>query len=132
MILVDTSVWIDLVRVRDTPQVARLIQLFDGQSLAIGDLTLTEVLQGFDADWQFARARRRLAAFPVIEIVGREVAVQAARNYRMLRARGITVRRTIDTLIATRCIVDGYALLFSDRDFAPFVEHLGLRDAMAD
>lgn len=132
MILADASVWIDFLRDIETPQVDRLLALMGGSRLAVGDLTLTEVLQGIGRDEKFAAAVRLFSEIPVVEIAGSEVAVAAAQNYRTLRARGITVRKTIDTLIATRCIVGGYALLFSDRDFAPFVEQLGLRDAMAD
>lgn len=131
MILADASVWIDFLKDVETPQVDRLLSLMGSNRLAVGDLTLTEVLQGIGRDDKFAAAERLLCDLPLVEIAGREVAVAAARNYRMLRACGITIRKTIDTLIATRCIIDGHALLFSDRDFAPFVEHLGLRDAMA-
>ncbi len=128
MILVDSSVWIDYFRGVVTPQTDRLDTLLGQEPVAIGDLMLTEVLQGFTNDRDFETALAMLGALEVIEIGGREVAVQAARNYRALRARGITVRKTIDTLIATRCITDGVALLYSDRDFDPFVEHLGLRN----
>lgn len=117
---------------RQTPQVQLLATLLDGEALAIGDLTLTEILQGIDTDLEFAHAVRQFDAFPVIAIGGSIIATQAARNYRFLRARGITIRKTIDTLIATRCIEDGHALLYSDRDFDPFVEHLGLVSAMAE
>lgn len=130
MILVDSSVWIDSIRGIPTPQTARLRELDGDPRLAVGDLILAEVLQGSSDDIRFARHFRILTSFPIIDIAGRDVAVQAAQNYRALRARGVTARGTIDTLIATRCIMDGHALLFSDRDFAPFVEHLGLRDAM--
>lgn len=121
MILVDSSVWIDYFRGVATPQTDRLDALLGQEPVAIGDLMLAEVLQGFTKDRDFDRALAMLGALDMIEIGGREVAVQAARNYRTLRARGITVRKTIDTLIATRCILDGAALLYSDRDFDPFV-----------
>ena len=132
MILADASVWIDLLRNVDTPQVDRLLGVIGTDRLAVGDLTLTEVLQGIGTDQKFAKAEHLLGDLPLVQIASLDVAVQAARNYRTLRARGITIRKTIDTLIATRCIVDGHALLFSDRDFMPFVEHLGLRSAMDD
>jgi predicted nucleic acid-binding protein len=93
----------------------------------IGDLILTEVLQGFLKEADFNRAKRLLTTLDVIEIGGQAIAVQAARNFRILRSKGITVRKTIDTLIATRCIESGYRLLYSDRDFDPFVTHLGLK-----
>lgn len=126
MILVDSSVWIDYFRGVSTPQTDRLDALLGSEPVAIGDLMLAEVLQGFINDRDFERALALLGALDVIEIGGREVAVQAARNYRELRAKGVTVRKTIDTLIATRCIMDGVALLYSDRDFDPFVAWLGL------
>jgi predicted nucleic acid-binding protein len=92
---------------------------------------LTEVLQGFTRGGEFDTALRLMSAIPVIDIVGKDIAIQAAENFRHLLTHGVTIRKTIDTLIATRCIEDDYALLFSDRDFEPFVEHLGLRRALA-
>ena len=130
MILVDSSVWIDYFRGRSTREAARLDALLGVEPVAIGDLMLAEVLQGFVGEGDFRRALALFEPVPVLEIGGRATAVQAARNFRALRARGVTVRKTIDTLIATRCIRDGLPLLFSDRDFAPFVEHLGLRSAL--
>lgn len=130
MILVDSSVWIDYFRGQRSAQTDRLDELLSQQPILIGDIILTEVLQGFTSDSDFNKALRMLAALELIEIGGREVGIQAARNYRLLRARGVTVRKTIDTLIATRCIEDGIPLLFSDRDFQPFVDHLGLVSAV--
>lgn len=127
MILVDSSVWIDHFRGNDTPQVALLDRVLASEPVAIGDLILVEVLQGFTNDRDFNQARRLLTALTVIEIGGAGIAVQTAQNFRRLRALGITVRKTIDTLIATRCIVDGLTLLHSDRDFDPFEQYLGLR-----
>lgn len=130
MLLVDSSVWIDFLRGTITPQSDRLAEWLGTRPLAIGDLMMAEVLQGCDSEKDFQTTHRLLNAVDQIEIGGIAVSVQAARNFRTLRDRGITVRKTIDTLIATRCISDGHALLFSDRDFEPFVAHLGLRDAM--
>ncbi|MBX3717540.1 MAG: PIN domain nuclease [Burkholderiales bacterium] len=130
MILVDSSVWIDYFRGVVTPQAERLDTLLGKEPLAVGDLIVTEVLQGFASDRDFERARRLLATLVLVEIGGERVAVQAARNFRALRSRGVTMRKTIDTLIATRCMEGRLALLYSDRDFDPFVEHLGLRSAM--
>ena len=127
MILVDSSVWIDYFRGKLTPQTEKLDSLLGQQPLAIGDLILTEVLQGFDDDRDFKSARTLLTSLMVVELGGQEIAVQAAKNFRTLRRRGFTVRKTIDTVIATRCIEDGYDLLHADRDFDPFVKHLGLR-----
>jgi len=126
LILVDSSVWIDYFRGAPSPAAQRLDELLGVEPVAIGDLMLAEILQGFVRDRDFELARVRLTALEVIDIGGPEAAIQAARNFRSLRARGVTVRKTIDTLIATRCILDGHALLYSDRDFDPFVAHLGL------
>ncbi|MEQ6332069.1 PIN domain nuclease [Sphingobium sp. MK2] len=131
MILVDSSVWIDYFRGIATPQADRLDSLLGREPLLVSDLILAEILQGISADREFDRVRRLLLTMDVIIIGGTEVAIDAARHFRHLRALGITVRKTIDTLIASRCIRDGHALLFSDRDFDPFVAHLGLRTAMA-
>jgi len=85
------------------------------------------VLQGFQSDRDFRKARQILGIFQVIGLVDPQVALQAARNHRLLRGKGITPRKTIDTLIATSCILKGLTLLHSDRDFDPFSTHLGLR-----
>ena len=131
MILVDSSVLIDLLRGRDTLQAAQLDRLLVAeQEVAIGDLMIVEVLQGARDANQLERYRRWLSEFPLASITDVSVAIQAARNYQHLRALGITVRKTIDTLIATRCILDSVPLLYSDRDFDPFVEHLGLISAL--
>jgi predicted nucleic acid-binding protein len=127
LILVDSSVWIDYFNGCVTPQTDQLDTFLGRERLAIGDLILAEVLQGFNNDRDFAKAQRLLAALPVIQIGGLEIAISAARNFRALRKLGVTVRKTIDALIATRCIESGHELLHSDRDFEPFVQHLGLR-----
>jgi len=131
VILVDSSVWIDFFRGAVTPQTERLDALLGSELLVVGDLILAEVLQGFSSERDFNQARKLLTALDVVTLGGPEIAIQAARNFRTLRARGVTIRKTIDTLIATRCIESDYALLFSDRDFEPFVEHLGLRSAVS-
>lgn len=131
MILADSSVWIDYLRGRDTPQVERLVAGVEAGEVAIGDLMLVEVLQGLPTDRAFDEARRIFSNLDQIRICDPQVALDAARNYRTLRAKGVTIRKTIDTLIATRCIFDSLPLLFSDRDFAPFVENLGMVDAMS-
>ena len=127
MTLVDSSVWIDYfngITSRETDMLDRLLR---EERLAIGDLILAEVLQGFSSDRQFREAHKMLSSLVMIDLGGKEVAVQAARNFRTLRKLGVTVRETIHTLIATRCIESGLTLLSSDRDFDPFVRHLGLR-----
>ena len=127
MILVDSSVWIDYFRGTTTPQAERLDELLGAVPLAVGDLILTEVLQGFGSDREFNEARRLMSALELVNLGGLDVAIEAARNYRKLRELGVTVRKTIDTVIATRCIVDGMQLLHSDRDFDAFEQHLGLQ-----
>lgn len=127
MILVDSSVWIDYFRGTDTPEAATLDTLLGNELLATGDLILTEVLQGFVRPVDFARARRLLTSLTIVNLGGRAVAIKAAENFRALRALGISVRKTIDTIIATHCIENRLPLLYSDRDFDPFVEHLGLQ-----
>jgi predicted nucleic acid-binding protein len=130
MIFVDSSVWIDYFRGRGTPQADLLDDLLGKEPLAVGDLVLAEVLQGFQTDRDFDHAKRLLASFQTVRVVDPEVAVQAARNFRFLRLKGVTVRKTIDSLIAARCLKDGMTLLHSDRDFEPFVTHLGLQVAL--
>ena len=132
MILVDSSVWIDYFRGVATVETNRLDALLATEPMAIGDLMLTEVLQGFTAPRAFDEASRLLTSLTVVDIAGQDIAIQAARNFRLLRDRGVTVRKTIDTLIATRCIESRYPLLYSDRDFEPFVQHLGLQSALTD
>jgi predicted nucleic acid-binding protein len=127
LILVDSSVWIDYFKGTITAQTARLDALLGNEPLTIGDLTLTEVLQGFHDDRDFNQARRMLTALTVVELGGQDIAIQAAKNFRILRRKGVTVRKTIDTVIATRCIESGYELLHNDRDFDPFSKYLGLR-----
>lgn len=127
MILVDSSVWIDYFNGTITAQTEKLDSLLGNEPLAVGDLILTEVLQGFADERDFNHARRMLASLIVVELGGQRIAIQAAKNFRALRGRGITVRKTIDTVIATRCIEGGFTLLHNDRDFDPFAKHLGLR-----
>lgn len=130
MYLVDSSVWIDFLNGKATAQVEFLHENIRADRQYVGDLILAEVLQGIDSDRQFRRILNIMSVLPQLKICNHAVAVQAARNYRELRALGITIRKTIDTLIATRCIVDGIPLLYSDRDFEPFRQHLGLMSAM--
>ncbi len=130
MILVDSSVWIDYFRGSSTPEAETLDSLLGTEPIATGDLILTEVLQGFVSNRDFNQAKKLLASLVIMDLAGQAIAVQAAKNFRVLRAHGITVRKTIDTVIATRCIESRLPLLYSDRDFDPFVEHLGLRSAL--
>ena len=127
MILVDSSVWIDFLRGRATPQSLKLKQLIGEVEIAIGDLILTEVLQGCLRVPEFRATQRVFDQFNIVELGGYDVALQAARNHLYLRSLGYTIRKTIDTIIATRCIISSLQLLHSDRDFLPFEKHLGLR-----
>ena len=129
MIVVDSSVWIDFFNGVSTPQVERLDALLGTTPVAIGDLILVEVLQGFRCDRDLATARQLFRSIPLLTMHGSQNAYKAAENYRSLRQRGITVRKTIDGIIATACIQANLPLLFSDRDFLPYVEHLGLEAA---
>ncbi len=130
MILVASSVWVDYFRGTPTPQAEKLDVLLGTEPVITGDLVLTEVLQGFGSEREFNRVKKLLTSLVVVDLGGREVAIQAAKNFRALRTLGITVRKTIDTVIATRCIASGFTLLYRDRDFDPFVQHLGLRSAI--
>jgi hypothetical protein len=127
MVIADSSVWIDYFADRTNRETDWLERELDLQPFGITDLILCEVLQGIRDDFGFARAQRELMTLHVFDAGGSRLAVRAAKNYRFLRARGITVRATVDCLIATFCIESGYALLHRDRDFDPFEKHLGLR-----
>lgn len=128
MNVIDTSVWIDYFNGNETPQTNTLDGLLGNEPLAIGDLILTEILQGFRSDSDYKAAKNLLTALDVFGIMGLENAIKSAENYRLLRKRGITIRKTADVIIATYCITENHALLFSDRDFIPFVEELGLQE----
>ena len=110
MTLVDSSVWIDYFRGVSTPQTNWLDASLGTEPIATGDLILTEVLQGFLSDRDFNQAEKLLVSLTIVDLGGRRIAIQAAKNFRALRARGITVRKTIDTVIATRCIENGLPL----------------------
>jgi predicted nucleic acid-binding protein len=126
MILVDSSVWIDYFNGRETIQTSKLDELLGVEFLGIGELILTEVLQGFRADTDYRTAKRMLTSLTVFSMLGIEIAIKSADNFRALKNQGITIRKTVDVIIATFCIESGHSLLFSDKDFIPFVEHLGL------
>ena len=126
MIVVDSSVWIDFFNGVSTPEVDRLDALLGLTPLAIGDLILVEVMQGFRNERDVATARQLFRSLALLPLLGGSNPWKAAENYRQLRRKGITVRKTIDGIIATACIEANLPLLFSDRDFQPYVEHLGL------
>ena len=126
MVIVDTTVWIDYLGGSSTRHTQWLDRELDRQRLGLTDVSLCEVLQGVRYERRFEDTRRHLLKFEVFETGGVELAVAAARNYRYLRAKGRTIRRTADSWIATFCLLHGHALLHNDRDFDPFEELLGL------
>lgn len=127
MVLVDSSVWIHYFNGKETWQTAILDQMLQQVPVYIGDLILTEVLQGFRKDSEYKKAKTVLSILPYKEMGGYELAIQSAENYRKLRKKGITVRKTIDVIIGTFCIVNNIPLLHDDKDFDPMVKHLSLK-----
>ncbi len=127
MLIADSSVWIDFLRGTETPQTETLFALLGERAIGIGDIMLCEVLQGIRAERRSEHVRRQLMALHVLKMVTPEIAVQAARNYRVLRQKNVTIRTTIDTLIATFCIEERHVLLHSHRNFDAFEQHLGLQ-----
>ena len=127
MIVVDTTVWIDFFRAKDTDQTMKLRRLIGRELILIGDIVLVEILQGVRDDAQAARVEQALGAHRVEPMLSAVLAPKVASNYRLLRAKGITVRKTIDMIIGTFCIEGGHALLHADRDFDTMHDHLGLR-----
>lgn len=127
MVVVDTTVWIDYFADRSTKQVDWLDRELTSRRLGLTDLMVCEILQGISSDRQATTVLAHLKRFEILESGGVEIASAAAANYRTLRAQGVTVRKTIDCLIATVCIRGGHELLHNDRDFDPFETHLGLR-----
>ena len=126
MIMVDSSVWIDYFNGRDTPETKQLDSLLGMKPIAIGDIILTEVLQGFRNDEDYKTAKKLLTSLTIFELLGEKMALKSADNYRQLRKQGITIRKTADVIIASFCIENKLSLLFSDKDFLPFIQHLQL------
>jgi len=131
MIVVDSSVWIDYFTGKNTPAVRKLDSLLGEEHVAIGDLMLAEVLQGFRTDKDFRKAKELLMSLTIVNMLDTAIALKSASNFRVLRKRGITIRKTIDTIIATYCIENRLPLLHSDKDFQPFHKHLKLKNASA-
>lgn len=127
MIIVDTTVWVDYLRGTVSPHAEWFEANLAVERLGLTDLILCEVLQGVGTDTQFDAVQAELLRFEVHQTGTMGLAIEAAMNYRRLRAAGRTVRKTIDCLIATFCLVEGYALLHNDRDYDPFEEYLGLK-----
>lgn len=130
MMLVDTSVWIDYFNGVDTQQTATLDVCLSSTLIVVGDLIVAELLQGFRNDQDFQLAKSLLEPLEQVQLCNAEIAIKSAQNYRALRKQGVTVRKTIDCIIATYCVENNMALLFSDRDFVPFVNHLNLKNAL--
>jgi hypothetical protein len=126
LIVVDTSVWIDFLNGRVAPHVRRLREMLGSDEITLGDLMMCEILQGLDSEGAAAEVEALLRRFAIVPMAGEAVAVAAARNFRHLRRRGVTVRKTIDLLIGTWCIENRRPLLHNDRDFRPMARHLGL------
>ena len=127
MILVDSSVWIDYFNGKRSWQTDLLDNYLSNVPIIMGDLILTEVLQGFKSDKDCEAAKAFLGALPFRQMGGYNVAIQSSQNYRRLRKTGITVGKTIDIIIATFCIIDGLILLHDDRDFNPIASHFPLK-----
>lgn len=129
MILADTSVWIDYFNGSITTQTDALDAALVAGTVAMADLIVLEILQGFRNDSDYAQAKERLARLDTYSIFNSSLIERCAENYRFLRKKGITIRKTNDVIIATWCIDHQLPLLFTDRDFDPFVEYLGLVSA---
>jgi predicted nucleic acid-binding protein len=126
VIIVDTTVWVDYLRGTHNPETEWLEIEADRKRLGLTDLILCEVLQGVRNEQEFGKVRTELQKFAIFETGGEELAIAAATNFRIIRQKGKTVRKTIDCLIATFCVMNGHALLHRDRDFDSFEEILGL------
>jgi len=129
MILVDSSVWIDYFNGVENKQTDKLDDCLGVEEILVGDLILTEVLQGFKNDKDYSRAKRVLKTLACCDLLAQELAIKSADNFRFLRKKGITIRKTSDVIIATFCIENKIELLFLDKDFLPFVRHLKLKSA---
>ena len=127
VVIVETGVWVDFFRGIRNPQTEWVLREAGGRMLSTLDLIVCEVLQGIPREPDYERIKRKMLDLAVYNSGGEQMAVESAQNYRKLRAKGITIRTTIDCLIATYCIRHGFALLHKDRDFDPFEAHLGLR-----
>ncbi len=126
MILVDTSVWIDYFNGRESRETNTLDAVLADDTVAIGDIIFLEILQGFKHDKDYNRAKKTLSILGQYEMLGRNMVTKCADNYRALRKKGITIRKTTDIIIATFCIDNKLPLLYSDRDFTSFTKYLNL------
>ncbi len=127
MVLVDSSVWINYFNGKETWQTEILDHMLQQIPVLIGDLILTEVLQGFNNDRDYKKAKESLGLLPCKQMGGYELAIKSAENYRKLRKKGVAVRKTIDVMIGTFCIHENIPLLHDDKDFVPMTEFLSLK-----
>ena len=129
MILADTSVWVDYLNGKITPQTDLLDDCLVEGILAMGDLIFLEILQGIRDEKQYKKVKAKLSLLDQYSMFGPNLVFKCANNYRALRKKGITVRKTNDVIIASFCIDQKMDLLYTDRGFKPFTEHLGLISA---
>jgi len=129
MVLVDSSVWIDFFNGTVNPETDKLDEILGIEEVVVGDLILAEVLQGFRNDRDYKTARQVLTSLTIFGLLGKDQANKSANNFRKLRQKGITIRKTADVIIATYCIENKIPLLFTDKDFLPFVNNLRLKSA---
>jgi hypothetical protein len=127
MIFLDSTVLIDYFNGKNNWQVEILDSILGRELVVIGDYVLIEVLQGIRSDKEFKEAKTILLSFPCFDIGGREMAIRSANNYRLLRKKGLTVRKTIDVIIATFCVENNLTLLHNDKDFELFEKYLKLK-----
>lgn len=127
MIVVDSSIWIDYFNGKISKKTDWLDEALGIEPIIMGDIILAEVLRGFQREKDFKTAKKLLLEFPFMDMIGQEIAVKSAMNYRILRQKGITIRKTIDVMIATFCIHNRFALLHNDKDFDPLEKHLKLK-----
>ena len=130
MIFVDSSVWIDYFNGNPTQETNKLDTIIGISPICLGDIVLTEVLRGFRNDQDFETAKALFTALNIVQVLNISIAIKSASNFRSLRQKGVTIRKTIDVIIATYCIENQVPLLFSDKDFIPFCKHLNLKNAL--
>ena len=127
MIVVDSSVWIDVIHGRSTPQTIKFFAVDNLNTSILGDIILLEILRGAQNDRHAANIHKKIEKFRPVSLLSPDLAMKAARNYRILRARGKTLSKTADLIIGTYCIEHGHSLLQADKDYLPMAEHLGLQ-----
>jgi predicted nucleic acid-binding protein len=126
VIIADTSVWIDYFNGKVDSYTDELDKQLNEGNVVLGDLILLEILQGIKSDKEYNKTKKILESLDQYEMLGHNMVTSCANNYRQLRKQGMTIRKTADVIIATFCIENKLPLLFTDRDFKPFVEHCGL------